>query len=154
MGKAIWGLEKFDLFKNLNPMERQEVIKIANKVNFQKGDMISDKDNKSRNVYVLLEGSVEIVSLKGIPLYRVSKGEIFGELAMIKTIKRSAIAIAREESWVFILNMNHMESLGEEQPEIYYKVSKNLVHSLGVKLARANKLIELLKDELTKAISK
>lgn len=154
MSKALWGLEKLELFKDLNPMELQEVVKIANKVCFHKGDIISDQDNKSRDVYVLTEGSVDIVSLTGIPLYRISTGEIFGEFAMISSIKRTAVAVAHEDSWVIILNMNHIESLGEEYPDIYNKITHNLVHSLGVKLARANKLIELLKTELTKALKK
>ena len=154
MSKAIWGLEKLDLFNNLNPMELREVVKIINKVSYQKGDIISDQDNRSRDVYVLTEGNVDIVSLKGIPLYRISKGEIFGEFAMLSTVKRTAIAVAREESLVIVLNMNHMESLGEEQPEILKKINQNLVHSLGVKLARANKLIEILKTELAKALKK
>ncbi|MBN1292530.1 MAG: cyclic nucleotide-binding domain-containing protein [Candidatus Latescibacteria bacterium] len=154
MSKAIWGLEKLELFNNLNPMELQEVTKIVNKTCYHKGDIITDQDNKLRDVFVLSEGSVDIVSLKGIPLYRISKGEIFGELAMISSLKRTAVAIAREESWVMVLNMNHIERLGEEYPEIYNKISQNLVHSLGVKLARANKLIELLKTELAKALKK
>jgi len=154
MAKAMWGLEKLDLFAGLNPMELQEITKIANKVFFHKGDLISDKTNQSRDVYVLVDGSVDIVSLKGVPLYRISKGEVFGELAMLNAIQRSAVAVAREDSWVVILNMNHLEHLGEEYPDIYNKVTKNLVHGLGVKLARANKLIELLKEELTKAIKK
>ena len=154
MSKAMWGLDKLDLFATLNPMELQEIAKIANKVFYHKGDIITDRDNKSRDVYVLIEGSVDIVSFKGVPLYRASKGEVFGELAMINSIKRSAVAIAREDSWVLILNMNHLEHLGEEYPEIYSKISINLVQSLGIKLARANKLIELLKEELTKALKK
>ena len=154
MSKAIWGQGKFDLFNNLNPMELQELTKIVNKVCFQKGDIITDQDNKSRDVYVLMEGSVNIISLKGIPLYRVTKGEAFGELAMIGGIQRTAVAVAREESWILIVNMNHLESLGDEYPDIYHTISKNLVRSIGIKLARANKLIELLKEELTKAIKK
>jgi len=154
MTKALWGLEKLDIFKDLNPLELQEVTKIINKVCFHKGDLITDQDNKSRDVFVLIEGNVDIVSLKGIPLYRVAQGEAFGELAMIGTIKRTAVAVAREESWVIVINMNHLERLGEDQPDIYNKINKNLVQSLGIKLARANKLIELLKAELTKALKK
>ncbi len=154
MSKAIWGREKLDLFNYLNPMELQELTKIVNKVCFHKGDIITDQDNNSREVYVLIKGSVDIISLKGIKLYRITKGEAFGEFAMIGGIQRTAVAVAREESWVLIVSMNHLESLGEEFPEIYRKITKNLVKSIGVKLARANKLIELLKEELTKAIKK
>ena len=152
MTKSVWGFEKFDLCKGLNAMEIQEISKISNKICYQKGDIITDVNNKSRDVFVLIEGHVDITSLHGVSLYRVSNGEIFGELAMVSNVKRSAVAIAREESWVLIININHLEALGEEYPEIYGKVHENIVHSLGIKLARANKLIELLKTELTKSL--
>lgn len=152
MTSTIWGLEKFTLFKDVNAMEMREVAKICNKISYQKGDIITDVKDTSHDIFVLIEGRVDIVSLNGISLYRVSPGEVFGELAMVPNIKRTAVAIAREDSWVLVMNNNHLEKLGEEYPDIHKKVYQNTVHSLGVKLARANKLIELLKTELTKSL--
>ena len=154
MSKAIWGLEKFDLFKGINAHEIQEITKIINKTPFQKGDIITDQTSKSRDVFVLLEGRVDIVSLNNVPLYRISIGETFGELALVPNLKRTAIAVAREDSWVLIMNINHLESFGLEYPAIFNKVNTNIINSLGIKLARANKLIELLKAELTKNLRK
>ena len=151
MPRAMWKLEKLDLFRGLNAVEMQEVAKISTKVRFDRGATIIGEDS-SRNVYVLIEGGVEIISSGNVPLYRVSRGEIFGELAILPTIKRSAAALCREDSWVLVMNINHLESLGEENPHIRSVISDNIVQSLGVKLARANKLIELLKTELSRAL--
>jgi len=152
MAKGLYKLDKLDLCKSLNAMEIQEIGKISSKVCYEKGDIISDMNNKSRDVYVLIEGQVDIISLHGVSLYRVSNGEIFGELALVPNIKRTAVAIARAESWVLVININHLEALGEESPAVYKKVYQNIVLSLGIKLARANKLIELLKTELSKSL--
>jgi len=152
MSKAIWRIEKSDLCRGLNAMEIQHVTKISQKICFQKGDIITDVKNRSRDIFVLINGYVDIMSLHGVSLYRVSSGEIFGELALVPNVKRSAVAIAREDSWVLIVNINHLESLGEEVPTVYKKVLDNVILSLGIKLARANKLIELLKTELTKQL--
>lgn len=151
MAKA-YRVEKLEICRNLNAMEIQEISKITTKVCYQKGDIITDVNNRSRDVFVLIDGRVDVMSLHGVSLYRVSNGEIFGELALVENVKRSAVAIAREESWVLILNINHLESLGEEYPAIFRKVYNNIIQSLGIKLARANKLIELLKTELSKTI--
>jgi len=150
MSKALWGLEKFDLFKGLNPNELQEISKIIVKTRFQRGDIITDQTSKSRDVFVLINGRVDIVSVNGYPLYRIANGEIFGELALVSNLKRTAVAIAREDSWVLVMNINHLESFGIENPHVYTMVNANIINSLGIKLARANKLIELLKAELTK----
>ena len=154
MSKAIWGLEKFGLFKGLNPNDIQAVSQIVAKRSYRKGDIITDQSNKSRDVYILMRGRVDIISLKGIPLYRITNGEAFGELAMIPGIKRTAVAVAREDSILVHLNINHLESFGEENPAVYRKVTDNIFNSLGIKLAKANKLIELLKDELSKSMQK
>ena len=154
MAKAIWGLEKFGMFKGLNPNELQEISQIVSKVLYHKGDIITDQSSKSRDVFLLIDGRVDIISLNGIQLYRISKGEIFGELALVPNLKRTAIAVAREDSWVLEMNINHLESFGDEHPDVYRNVNTNIVNSLGIKLARANKLIELLKSELAKNLRK
>jgi signal-transduction protein with cAMP-binding, CBS, and nucleotidyltransferase domain len=151
MSKALWGLDKLDLFKGLNAMEMQEIAKIVSKVRYNKGDVVAGETN-TRDVFMLIDGSVDIMSLGGVPLYRISKNEVFGELALISSIKRSAVAVCHEDSWILVMNINHLEKLGEEFPNIYQTVFLNLVQSLGIKLARANKLIELLKTELGKAL--
>jgi len=151
---ALWGLEKFALFNGLNPGELQEISKIVTKRTYQKGELITDQSSKVREVSVLITGQVEIISLNGISLYRISHGETFGELALVPNLRRTANAVAREESMVLNLNINHLEMFGVEQPEVYKKVNLNIVNSLGIKLARANKLIELLKRELTKSLRK
>ena len=154
MAKPIWGLEKFSLFKGLNASEIQEITHIVNKNLYKKGDIITDQSIKSRNVYVLIEGRVDIISINGVQLYRISNGEIFGELALVPNLKRTAVAVAREDSWILVMNIKHLESFGEEHPKIFPIISTNIVNSLGIKLARANKLIELLKTELTKNLRK
>ncbi len=154
MAKAIWGLEKFGMFKGLNPNELQEISQIVSKVLYHKGDIITDQSSKSRDVFLLIDGRVDIISLNGIQLYRISKGEIFGELALVPNLKRTAIAVAREDSWILEMNINHLESFGNEHPDVYLNVNTNIVNSLGIKLARANKLIELLKSELAKNLRK
>jgi len=154
MAKAIWGLEKFGMFKGLNPNELQEISRIVSKVLYHKGDIVTDQSSKSRDVFLLIDGRVDIISLNGIHLYRISKGEIFGELALVPNLKRTAIAVAREDSWILEMNINHLESFGNEHPDVYRLVNTNIVNSLGIKLARANKLIELLKSELAKNLRK
>ena len=151
MSKALWGLDKLDLFKGLNAMEMREVAKIVSKVRFARGETIMEETN-SREVFVLIDGEVDIISQSGVPLYRISKNEIFGELALVPVIRRTARAISKEDSWLLVMNVNHLEKLGEEYPTVQLTVTGNIIQSLGIKLARANKLIELLKTELAKAL--
>jgi len=151
MAKALWGLDKLDLFKGLNAMEMQELSKIVSKVRYVKGDIIAEEEN-SREVFVLIDGSVDIMSQSGVPLYRISKSEAFGELSLVASLRRTARAVCREDCWILVMNINHLETIGDEHPEIVRIVSGNIVQSLGVKLARANKLIELLKTELARTL--
>ncbi|MFC1538749.1 Crp/Fnr family transcriptional regulator [Candidatus Latescibacterota bacterium] len=154
MTKAIWGLEKFDLFRELTANDIQTVTQIADKKTYEKGDIITDQNSKAKELYLLIDGKVDIISPNGIQLYRITNGETFGELALAQNIKRTAIAVAREKSVVLVLNMSHLDSFGIEYPEIYKTLTNNIVKSLGIKLARANKLIELLKSELIKNLRK
>lgn len=154
MAKAIWGLDKFAMFKGLNPGEIQQISSIITKNFHTRGDIITDDASRSRDVYTLIEGRVDIMSLNGVPLYRIAPGETFGELALVPNLKRTAVAVAREDSWTLVMNIGHLEAFGNEYPDIYRTINQNIVNSLGLKLARANKLIELLKGEVARTARK
>ena len=66
MAKAIWGLEKFNLFKEITATDIQSITQIANKRTYEKGDIITDPNSKSRDLFLLIDGKVDIISPRGI----------------------------------------------------------------------------------------
>lgn len=61
---------------------------------FEAGATIFEADEKGDFMYVVIEGEIDI-SLKGQVLETVQAGGMFGEMALIDNLPRSATAVAR-----------------------------------------------------------
>lgn len=68
----------------------------TNTVDVAAGTVIFEQGDPPDGFYVVLEGEVEI-SVRDYVLWRLGKGEIFGEMALIDERPRSARACARTD---------------------------------------------------------
>ncbi len=97
--------------------------------------------SKGARIYLLLDGDVA-VTLKGKPLELVLPGEIFGEMAAIAEIPRSATATARKNCRVLSLDekqfLNSLEQVPEFALMLMSVMAQRLRRSLA-KLAEARK---------------
>jgi CRP/FNR family transcriptional regulator, cyclic AMP receptor protein len=76
---------------------------------FDVGDVIFEEGSTGRELYVVLDGEVEIAKLSGqakTVIVTLGKGEFFGEMAVIDGSLRSATAIAASPS-TRVMRINH-----------------------------------------------
>ncbi len=99
-------LESVELFHGLSPEELQGLRRIARERQFALGTQILREGDMGDGVYVIKEGMVEIVHLAGKEVRHVfsqlGPGEIFGEMAVIEGLPRSAAAVATRRTRRFI----------------------------------------------------
>jgi CRP/FNR family cyclic AMP-dependent transcriptional regulator len=73
------------------------------------GDVIFEEGSMGRELYVVLEGQIDIVKMVGgvnTPIVTLGKGEFFGEMAVIDGSSRSATAIAAA-AHTRVMRINH-----------------------------------------------
>ena len=76
---------------------------------FDVGDVIFEEGSTGRELYVVLDGQVEIAKLSGAAktvIVTLGKGEFFGEMAVIDGSARSATAIAATPK-TRVMRINH-----------------------------------------------
>ena len=76
---------------------------------FNVGDVIFEEGSTGRDLYVVLDGQVEIAKVSGsnkTVIVTLGKGEFFGEMAVIDGSTRSATAIAAA-SGTRVMRINH-----------------------------------------------
>lgn len=76
---------------------------------FDAGDVIFEEGSTGRELFVVLDGQVEIVKINGggkSVLVTLGKGEFFGEMAVIDGSSRSATAIAAAPD-TRVMRINH-----------------------------------------------
>lgn len=73
---------------------------------YKKGAVIFHEDDSRDNAYIIEHGAVEISTKrkgKKVPLVRLGAGEVFGETALLGAGKRTATAVALEDTEVFTI---------------------------------------------------
>jgi CRP/FNR family transcriptional regulator, cyclic AMP receptor protein len=76
---------------------------------FDVGDVIFEEGSTGRELYVVLDGEVEIAKVDGATktvIVTLGKGEFFGEIAVIDGSSRSATAIAASAK-TRVMRINH-----------------------------------------------
>jgi CRP-like cAMP-binding protein len=113
---------------------------------FDQGQVIFEEGSTGRELFVVLEGKVDIVKMTDAgetPIVSLGKGEFFGEMAVIDGSSRSATAIAATPS-TRVMRINHARFvyLVSQQPAfalmIMDALSRRLRHSNEVTFRAAN----------------
>lgn len=102
-------MQAFELFRNDD-----------NTQTFAAGTQIFAEGEPGRNMYVVKEGKVDIVS-RGQVLETVGPGGMFGEMALIDKAHRSAGAVAKTDCTVVLIDERRFLYLVQESP--YFALS-------------------------------
>ncbi len=107
---------------------------------FMSGEIIFKEGEPGKNMYIILEGDVEIFLVTGGGekiLSVLTKGEFFGEMALIDDSPRSATARCKTPTKVLLMSDDQLDAYIESHPAFAVKMIRNLVK----RLRGANKLI-------------
>jgi signal transduction histidine kinase len=133
-------LESVALFQGLEPDERQGLRRIAQERRFVTGQEIFREGDPGDGVYVIRAGLVEIAHFADKNEHRVfsrlGPGDIFGEMAVIENLPRSATAIAANDAQVSFIPREEMLGLLRRSPGLAF----NLLQEISRRLRDFNEL--------------
>jgi CRP/FNR family transcriptional regulator, cyclic AMP receptor protein len=98
------------------------------------GETIFKEGDSAREMYVVLEGCVEVRRGNEI-IALIGPGEIFGEMALIDSGTRSATARALTHSAITPIDARRFEFLVSHTPQFALKVMRVLVQRLRITTA-------------------
>jgi signal transduction histidine kinase len=128
------GLESIALFRNLPPEELQALRRITQERQFAAGSEIFREGAPDDGVFFVKEGLVEISGLVGgntrLVFSQISPGEIFGEMAVIEELPRSAIAMALVDTQVYFIPREEILSLIKRSPALAFSLLQQTCHRL------------------------
>lgn len=153
--QSLWYLENIDVMGIFCPKKlgSGKMDHMSHKT-FKKGEYIYLPDEFSDKIFFLTEGRVKIgtyaESGKEITKAILSKGEVFGELAMVGETTRRDFAIAMEETMVCIMSVEEMKSMMRE----HNGLSLFMMKVMGSRVLEMEQRLESLvfKDSRTRII--
>ncbi len=144
--KSIWFLEEVDLYRLLCPHKMEDLQQCCAHqfLHFSKGDFIYLQEDAARHVYLLADGKVKIgaYSTDGNETIKaiLTKGDLFGELALVGENNRSDFAQAINDVTVCLLTVESMHELLRNHKTLSLKLLK----LMGMRIKRLERKVESL----------
>jgi signal transduction histidine kinase len=126
----VTDLGEVELFRNLDPKELQALRQIARERTYPAGARIFTQNDPGDGVYIIRDGLVEIAHLIGERAFCVfskfGPGEIFGEMAVIEDLPRSATTSAARETKVYFIPRDEMAALLRRSPSLSFRLLQEI----------------------------
>ena len=120
-------MTKINLFRN-----------VKDAITYAAGDIIFSQGDEGHEMFVVVEGEVEIV-LDGVVVQTLVDGEFFGEMSMIDKSPRSATAVAKTNCRLAKVDEKRFSFLIQQTPFFALQVMRGLADRLRSANANAHK---------------
>lgn len=152
MDKDILLLKEITLFKDL-PMEKiQKMMSILRKMTFSEEQVIMKEGDSGDTMYIILEGTVEVVKSLVIgdaddedgtrnKVFTRLDGKqhaVFGEISLLEELKRTATIKAITNCVLYEVKKDDFLKLAEEDYEFGYRILLNLARIVSERLRKAD----------------
>lgn len=139
-------LKQCDIFYQFTPTQLELVANICQEVIFQKDDLIFKENSGSKELYVIVQGEIDIVvdpSLVGTieegvenrVIATMRRGQSFGEVALVDEGLRSASAcVSQNDTRLLIIPRDKLIMLCDTYPQLGYRLMYNLAADLAMKI--------------------
>ena len=146
MGYYVDFLKECDLFYNLTSTQLEMIESICEEINFRKGDLIFEENSRENELYLIMQGEVEIFIQPTLPasqkpdqsnqrLALLQRTQSFGEIALVDEGMRSAgVLAASKKVDLLMIKRDQLLQLCSTYPELGYKIMFNLAADLAQKI--------------------
>ncbi len=143
-------LEQVGIFKGLSSTQLDDISRLCSREQYSDGDfLIQEGDDQSDDLYILLSGTVEIVSSNSkttsseVVLSKEDK-EIFGEISWLTNTRRTAGVRCHGNVEAIRINGDALMSYLESEPEAGFYVTRQIANLLAGRMEESNRLLKQL----------
>jgi HEAT repeat protein len=132
--QRLLALRQVSLFSGLSLERLQAIERISTEAEYVKGEVIVREGEPGDDLFLLVEGRVDIVKDHGTPaeerLNGSGPGGYFGEMAVLDGSPRSATVVAASDVRVLVLAGSRLRELVHEMPELAFDLFRVLAERL------------------------
>jgi CRP/FNR family transcriptional regulator, cyclic AMP receptor protein len=114
-------LKQIPLFSKLGEKELKRVAQLADEVAVKAGDHLVDEGRFAHEFFVIEDGTAEVVH-NGKTVAELGPGDFFGEIALIKTERRTASVIAKTPMKLVVMFGPNFRSVEADLPAVHEKI--------------------------------
>ena len=125
----VEALKRAPLFEGLSKKELAELARVTDDLKVEQGTVLCREGKVGREFFVIVDGTAEVTKA-GKRLAGLQGGDFVGEIALLKTSKRTATVTASSPLRCFILTQSAFRRVLEENPAVQLKVMQALADRL------------------------
>ncbi len=138
--------QNYAFFSEMSEVEVNDFLKMCKQESHKEEQKIFSEGDNADHFYLLVSGEVSI-SIKGSEVARLEPGEIFGEMALLEEIPRTATVTAVKQSVLFFIPV---KALSTKLPSLAYKVLLGVAQQMSARLRKTNEHLKIPKKAATK----
>jgi CRP-like cAMP-binding protein len=145
------------LFKGMTSWSIKKTILSSEVQDYAPGQKIISQGSIGDKMYVILEGQVDVKITQDdgsvITVNQMTEGELFGEIALVSRVPRTANVVSGSNSRLLALQWESIEKLSRFHTRTAMKIFNNLASIVGRKLSHV-KNISALRDEASGCLNR
>jgi signal transduction histidine kinase len=123
-------LKKVYFFQDLPDGQIKKIQQVCHQIEYQPGQIIFDEGSQADRFYIVAEGAVEVWKDYRLPekdlLAVHERGHLFGEMALIDELPRSATVLAKEPTRLFYIDRDDFHRIIQNNSEIAISILKSV----------------------------
>lgn len=139
-------LKQSDIFFQFTPTQLELVANLCQEAIFQKDDLVFRENSSSKELYVIVQGEVDIfvdpslvssvdIGSENKVISTLRRGQSFGEIALVDEGLRSASAcVTQNDTRLLIIPRDKLIMLCDTYPQLGYRLMYNLAADLAMKI--------------------
>ena len=133
-------LKKIPLFAELNESDHAEIIQRIKLEYFPAGQLLFSEGGLGDKLYILKRGAVKIFhpANEENPIATLGPNDFFGEMALVEDKPRSASAMTRDESEIFLLDRADFYDLILKNQAMASRISEEFLNRIQENQRRAS----------------
>jgi len=135
--------QSLDLFKSMDRKQVDSFINRCTVISCKAGDSIIRTGDVGKEMFVILSGAAEVrkdINDKQVIVATFGKGQVFGEMAFLSNIKRTAEVVAINDLETLVLTQELFHTLLKQMPENCAQILLNLSSILCDRLRLSTEL--------------
>ena len=126
----VEALKRAPLFEGLSKKELRELARVTEDLKVDPGTVLCREGKVGREFFVIVDGTTEVTK-GGKRISSGSGADFVGEIALLKTTKRTATVTATTPLRCFILTQADFRRVLDENPAVQLKVMRALAERLA-----------------------
>jgi CRP/FNR family transcriptional regulator, cyclic AMP receptor protein len=139
-------LQQTDIFDQVTPGQLELVAGLCEQRDYEVGEVILEEGANSKELYIITSGEVEILVdpsiISGaetpkhmVPIATLSRGQSFGEIALVdEGIRSATVRAAKPQTSLLVIPRDKLIQLCDSSPQLGYRLMYNLAADLAMKI--------------------